>query len=635
MRGRRDGLRRLLLIVVGVVAAGLGVAAWATGAARRAELATVDVRFDIRGPRPAPRDVVLVGLDDESLRRLNERPPISRRHHARVINRLRAARARVIAYDFEFAAPTNRADDNALLRSVRRAGNVVLAAARVAPDGTTDVFDTPENVRYARATVASVNFPPRTARGGVIRRMPFDDDGVPSFAVAAAVKATGAPADRRRFEGDGAWIDFAGPPGTIPAFPLHRVLAGEEPPGGFEGKVVVVGATAPVLQDVRPVSTGEGMPGAEINANAIATILRGLPLRDVGGGFAVLILVLAGTVVPLAAVGLRGLRWLAVPVVAAAGYAVGAQLWFDAGTIVPVAAPLLALTAGSAGTFAVAYATDLRDRRRLRSAFARYVPEQVVDEVVAQAGDDLRLGGVERHSTVLFCDLRSFTALSERLTPARVIDLLTVYLTEMSDAILDHGGTVVSYMGDGIMAVFGAPLPQDDHADRALAAACEMAGPRLERVNAWARRQTGILGAGAEPLRIGIGVSTGRVMSGNVGSPRRLEYTAIGDTTNLASRLEAMTKQAGCPVLVADSTRAALRDGGPPLRRVGELEVRGRSAPVVAWTPAIDGAVGDVDGSEPGTDSPAPHEGGGASCSTSTPSTSRPTRRPSTPRSPT
>jgi adenylate cyclase len=149
----------------------------------------------------------------------------------------------------------------------------------------------------------------------------------------------------------------------------------------------------------------------------------------------------------------------------------------------------------------------------------------------------------------------------------------------MSDAILDHGGTVVSYMGDGIMAVFGAPLPQDDHADRALAAAREMLGVRLERFGAWAL-QAGLPGE----MRVGIGVCSGHVMSGNVGSQRRLEYTAVGDTTNTAARLQVATRDAGVAVLVADSTRDALRSPAADLVAAGELRLRGRETPVTVWT---------------------------------------------------
>lgn len=564
-------MRRVLLGMVAVVAVGLGVLAWVTDVLRRPELATLEMRFDVRGvDRPSP-DVVVVALDDETLRRLNVRPPIPRSYHARVIDRLRAAGARTIAYDFEFTEPTTAAEDDALLRALGRARNVVLAGTRFTRDGDTDVLDGADNVRRFGARVGSAAFPPDLTHGGVIRRVPFADHGFPSFAVAAA---------GRRPAGDDAWIAFAGPAGTYPPFPLHRVLDGEQPPGGFRDRIVVVGATTLAAKDIYPTSAGPGMAGVEVQANAIATVLENAPLDDAPGWLSALVLVLAGAATPGAALRMMGLRWLAVPLVLVVGLAVAAQLAFAGGTILPVAAPALTLVPSAAGTFAVAYGTDLRDRRRLRAAFGRFVPPSVVDEVVAAADGSPRLGGVERDATVVFCDLRGFTTLAEQLGPQRVIDLLTAYLTAMSDAVLDHGGTVVSYQGDGIMAVFGAPLVQPDHADRALAAACTMLGPQLAAVNAYADAH-GIAG----PLRIGVGIASGPVLSGNVGSLRRLEYAAVGDTTNTAARLQAMTKEQGVPLLVADATRAALTRSPPAeLHPVGELQVRGRAAPLRAWT---------------------------------------------------
>lgn len=577
MRGRRQRQRTALLLAVAVLSGGLAVVLEATSLVRRTELASVDARFGIRGEQTPRRDVVIVGLDDRSLDELDVTPPIPRRIHARVIDRLRRAGAKVIAYDFDFLGRTTDTDDNALVTALRRAPGVVLAATQIRHDGRTDTLGGAETRRYARATAASVNFPPRTARHGTIRRLPLHELGVPNFAVETARRA-GARIDPGQFAGDGAWIDFPGPAGTVPVRSLSQVAAGRVDPAAFRGRVVLVGPISSVLQDVQSTAAGTGVPGVEVNAAAVATLLRGLPLRDAPGGLTVLWLLAAGALTPLAAVRLRGLRWLPVPLVVGAAGAVAAQLAFDDGRILPVAAPGLALLASFLGTLAVAYATDVRDRRRLRAAFARYVPAAVVDEVVAQAGDDLRLGGVRRDGTVLFCDLRGFTTVAERLEPEAVVALLNAYLSQMSGAILDHGGTVVSFMGDGIMAVFGAPLVQADHADRALAAAREMLGPRLDAFNAQV--------AAAAPLRLGVGVCSGPVLSGNVGSQRRLEYTAVGDTTNTAARLEAQTKTAGVPVLIADSTRAALHDpaAAGALREVGELRLRGRDAAVRGWT---------------------------------------------------
>ena len=219
------------------------------------------------------------------------------------------------------------------------------------------------------------------------------------------------------------------------------------------------------------------------------------------------------------------------------------------------------------------------EREQARDAFARFVPEAVVDQVLADA-DGVRLGGVRGEATVMFSDLRGFTSFSETLEPERVIESLNRYLTEMSEAILDHGGTLVAYMGDGIMAVFGAPLKQDDHADRALEAAREMlAGWRGSTAGCASRSCT-------TASRWASGSTAGPVMSGNVGSERRLEYTALGDTTNTAARLEGMTKGTPHQLYLADTTSQALTRPADDLVPVGEAEVRGRKAKVRLWSSA-------------------------------------------------
>jgi adenylate cyclase len=207
------------------------------------------------------------------------------------------------------------------------------------------------------------------------------------------------------------------------------------------------------------------------------------------------------------------------------------------------------------------------------------VPDTVVDQVLTRATEegDPRLGGERMDATVMFSDLRGFTSFAEARPPEQVIEILNRYLTAMSDAILDHGGTLVAYMGDGIMAVFGAPVAAADHPDRALAAARAML-ERLDDFNAWMRE--GGLGDG---FKMGIGLHSGPVMSGNVGSARRLEYAAIGDTTNTAARLEAMTKGTPYQLYVADSTRERLTAPTEDLERVGELDVRGREHAISVW----------------------------------------------------
>lgn len=217
--------------------------------------------------------------------------------------------------------------------------------------------------------------------------------------------------------------------------------------------------------------------------------------------------------------------------------------------------------------------------RRVRDLFARFVPEAVVDEVLEHAGEDLRLGGQRRTATVMFCDLRDFTSFAEARPPEIVVDVLNRYLSAMSDVILRHGGTLIGFQGDGILAAFGTPIEQPDHADRALSATREMVGQALDGFNAWLQEES--IGGS---FRIGVGLNSGVIMAGNVGSERRLEYTVIGDTTNTASRLEAMTKDTPHMLLMSDSTRAMLTRAVPDLVEVDTREVRGRRFPVVLWS---------------------------------------------------
>jgi class 3 adenylate cyclase len=214
------------------------------------------------------------------------------------------------------------------------------------------------------------------------------------------------------------------------------------------------------------------------------------------------------------------------------------------------------------------------ERERLRGVFARFVPEHVVDEVLERTDDDLRLGGTRDLGTVMFTDLRGFTSFSESTAPQRVIELLNEYFSEMIDAIFGQGGTLVGYRGDGLLAVFGAPIPTEDHADRSLAAAREMLEARLPRFN---RRA-------AAGFEMGVGLNSGSFMSGNVGSARRLEYTVHGDTVNTASRIEGMTKSTRQAILIADSTRRALLRAPSDLVYLGEFDIRGKQSTIELWT---------------------------------------------------
>ena len=575
------------LLAVAAVAAGLGVLAYETHLLRRPELQTIDARFDIRGSEPRrTAGVVLVGVDDTTFnyyrnRRMPARWPFPRRYDARVIEWLHRAGARVIAVDIQFTEESDPADDNALVEAVAGARNVVLATTEVGPGGSTNVLGGDAVLREIGARAADTEV--INDSDGVIRRMAYSLGGLKTLPVVTAELASGHAVPASRFGGARGRvpIDYAGPPGTVREIPFSQVYDGSFPRALVAGKIVIVGAIAPTLQDLHATATAgsQRMAGAEVLANATATVLDGVPLRDAAAWVNIALIVLLGCVAPIASIRVSPLRALFASLVVGIAVVVAIQLAFDGGKIVAFTYPLGALVLAALGTLAVTYLNEAFERQRVRAMFARFVPAEVVDEVLDRTDDNLRLGALERECTVLFSDLRGFTSFSETQPAERVIEVVNFYIREMTEAILETGGTLVSYMGDGIMALFGAPLEQPDHADRALAAAREMLGPRLTRFNAWLAQD-----GHDHAFRMGIGLNSGPVMAGNVGSDLRLEYTAIGDTTNTASRLESMTKQSGYELLLAESTYSRLTDSRDELTFVAELDVRGRERTVRVWS---------------------------------------------------
>jgi adenylate cyclase len=562
-----------------IVLTGFVLAAQALDVLEDSELDTVDARFAVRGDLEPPPDIAVVGIDEQSFTELGEQWPFPRTLHAEAISRLRRDGARVIAYDVQFTEPSNPADDQALADAIAKAGNLVLATTVVNDRGETNVLGPPEVLRELNARAAHAGL--TTDSGRVARRMSHELERLETFSVATVERSTGRQVPKDAFP-DPAWIDYHGRT-NVETIPFHRVVRGDFRPGTFEDKIVVVGATAPSLQDVHPTSVSgeEFMYGVEIQANSISTILRDFPLREVPGWVNVALVLLLGAVGPLIAARFGPVRAALIGLALAALYVALVQLAFNSGLIVGLLYPVLSLALGVVGALGAALVLHAFERERVRDIFSRFVPEPVVDDVLKNVDEDLRLGGELQVVTVLFSDMRGFTTFSETREPDEVIEILNRYLTSMTDVILRHGGTLVAFMGDGIMAVFGAPIPMDDHADRAYAAAREMAGPALTEFNDWLRGE----GKG-DGFRIGVGLNSGAVMAGNVGSEKRLEYTVIGDTTNTASRIEGMTKGTPHMIMLSDSTKMMMTREAPDLEPLDAMQLRGRQVKVVIWAPA-------------------------------------------------
>ena len=350
----RHATRRFLLAAVAITAALIGTVTYAYHVWPALENGSVNTRFALRHV-PAPNDVVVVGIDDVTFSDLRLHWPFPRSEHAKAIDRLHAAGARAIVYDVQFTEPTTPRQDYALYRAVGRARGAILATTEVDASGHSNVLGGDQNLARVHAVAGSSNLP--TDSGGLIRRYSYSTHGLKSLAVRTVEAVTGRDVPRSEFDHGSAFIDFRGPPRSIRSVSFSDVVNGRVNPRVFAGKIVVVGAVAPTLQDVHATATGGGdaMSGAEVQANAIWTALHGNPLRGAPFWMALLAIAIGAGVAPLAGLRLGMVKVALVAGAVAAGYAVLAQVLFDKGTIVPVSYPLAAWTFALAGTIAVGY----------------------------------------------------------------------------------------------------------------------------------------------------------------------------------------------------------------------------------------------------------------------------------------
>lgn len=373
----------------------------------------------------------------------------------------------------------------------------------------------------------------------------------------------------------GAWLDYRGPARSYPTYSAADVAAGALPAGALDGKLVLIGVTRLGYDVVR---TPFGfMPGVEVQATAIDDVLSGRQLRRTSRAFDALVTAGLGVLVALFFASRRvppALQAGGAGVVAFAWLA-GSQLAFArAGTWSPTIGPLLAVLGSALAGLALSYTSEARQRRELKKAFGHYVGEEVLDELLAAPGA-LSLGGERRRLSVLFSDIRDFTTFSESLPPDRLVQVLNTYLSPMTRAVLDRGGMLDKYIGDAVMAVFGAPLKRDNHAEQALSCALDMHAA-LEALNA------GPLAALGLEFAIGVGINTGEMVVGNMGAETRFDYTVAGDAVNLASRLEGLTKAYGVFCLVGDATRAAAPEAFR-FRALDLVQVKGKHEAIPVW----------------------------------------------------
>jgi len=380
---RARGPHVTAVLVTGVVAAVVGVIGQLSHLLPGVESDTVALRFQARESH-RPSDLVVVGIDDVTFSDLDQQWPFPRRLHAQAIDRLRRAGARTIAYDVQFTEPTDARNDLALFAAVKRAGNVVLATTETDARGRTNVLGGEENLREANAVAGASNLP--TGPGGVFERFTRTALGIPSFAYATSRRAGGPALASSDFETDGAWIDYRGGPGTVRTVSFSDLVRGRVDPAVFRGKIVVVGATSPSLQDVHatPAASDDLMSGPEIQANAIWTATRALPLRSAPVWFDILAIIALAMAPALAGLRARPLAVALVAPLVGVVWLILAQFAFGAGWIVAVIWPLAALLMGTTGTIAARYLAELTERRRVT------LYSEVLERRVRERTEELR-----------------------------------------------------------------------------------------------------------------------------------------------------------------------------------------------------------------------------------------------------
>ena len=586
------------LVVTGLSRIGL-LAGWETRA--------VDAFLFLRDRVPAP-EIVVVMVDDDAFQALGQRQPLSRRYVADLADFLLRSGAKVVAFDLVITTPSVPAEDQALLATVRRwkarRPGALLFASLALPDdkGPPRAYHLlPPFAPELAGLVGFANAP--LGADGVVRRftplLPAAAGGrLPALSLSTLAGSAGIGPDELvgRLAANRAtitlpvrdesgrigtaeasvaqlanrpWrIDYSGPPGAFTTFPSEPLVAlarsGTEPDpdNPFRDRLVLVGATFVESRDFFPTPTGL-MPGVEIQAHMLNTLLSRRTLLPPPWYLNLALLAAVCVSISVLSLWLRP-AWLALVGLALVVGLVAAsyEAYTRGGYWLDFLAPLL-------GTLAYLQGAHLLRRRRLRSAFGQYVSPEVMDQVLRRGSP---LGGEVRQVTVLMSDLRGFTTMSERLAPQVVSEMMNEYFTAMVDVILAHRGLVQDFIGDAIMAVYGAPLDDPEHCWHAAQTAVAMHGA-LEALNrGWEAQDRG-------PLAMGIAVHTGLAFAGTLGAPRKKKYAVLGDTVNTTSRIEGLNRDLGTGILISGALLAVLMDR-VVVRDRGSVAVKGRREPV-------------------------------------------------------
>ncbi|RIK52388.1 MAG: hypothetical protein DCC59_10320 [Chloroflexi bacterium] len=556
----------------------LGLFADVTTPIERLEYSIRDVFMRLRGVEEPTGEIVIVAIDDQSFNWTGLQWPWPRSYLAEIAGQINKGGGRVIGVDIFLFEPDKSQPENdslfaealgdapataTVMQILRDSDSGFVTESRLLPlpiyQDALDGFGITGIRRDDDAVVRSVSAF-NTFQGEVyphwafeIARLYLNVEG-PAF-TDAGVRFNGRSI---ALQSGALPISFLGPAGSYPTFSasdVHDGIALEQDPDAFRDKIVLIGATSITLQDIYPTpfSARNPTPGVEIVANAVDTILNGKYITHAPPWASLLAILGAALLAYLITLSKRPSLTISLMVVGALAYW-GAALALFVGQryVLPVAAPEGMLFLGVVLPTLEQAVSQEREKRRVRNLFSRFISPQMVDQMMRTR--DINSLNKRADLTIIFSDIRGFTTLSEKLPPEDVVSLLNPYLEAMSQVIYKHGGTVDKYEGDAIIAFFGEPVPYKDHAARAVRASLDMRKALANLRDQWAKEGR------PSQIEMGVGVNSGEVFVGLLGSEQRINYTVIGDNANLAARLQDLTKTYAWPILVSESTYQQIKD---------------------------------------------------------------------------
>jgi len=591
------------------------------------ELKTYDARMAVatKLSKEKPQDVVLLYVDEPSLqyfKNMNVSWPWPRELYPMALDFCRRGSAKAVVFDLFYSEPSvyGVADDLTFANGVKlgppsyfvlfTSGNQGAEDPRlgeVLEKGSIKLEGTPPDFLLDVQSFESLPIPPliEAAAGfgnakadpdvdGIYRRITllqrYKDKIIPAISLKVAADSLQSEVSSLKSDlffadwkipldsAGNMMIRYYGPTDTVISYPLAEVMQsslqlaeGKEPaldPNVVKDKIVIIGVAAPGLYDLKPMPLSRVYPGPEIHATIIQNLLNREAIIPTPP-LAQIALIIA--VALIAAIGLAIIKssWGIGLLIGGLGaaYVGGSIALFTQNVWIPIVQPVMALALSSFGMVAKKYLTEGRKKRQIRRAFGQYLSPHVVAEI-SKNPETVKLGGQEQMLTLFFSDIADFTSISEKMTPSKLVTDLNEYLTHVTRIILNHDGTLDKYIGDAVMAFWGAPLDIPDHETKAVLAAIDVQDKLVEFPNFMTR----------------IGIHSGPVVVGNIGSEQRFNYTAIGDTVNLASRLEGLNKKFGTRIIMSETTYNRAQHL-IYAREVGRVRVKGRKEPIGVFEP--------------------------------------------------